>query len=118
MVRTSAHIRGSPNPALLEMRILANHGSDPRFAFLRDRWKRRWQALKAPPRAKERTSILVGYDSDDNKGEYADGEANVGEGSVSPRKLDHTEADTADKEAKRRRLAEWTRKRRAEKAQD
>jgi hypothetical protein len=31
------------------MRILANHGSDPRFAFLRGRWSRTWRAIKNPP---------------------------------------------------------------------
>lgn len=35
--RTTVHIISSPNPAQLEMRILANHGPDKRFAFLRGR---------------------------------------------------------------------------------
>lgn len=36
----------SPNPAQLEMRILANHGADKRFAFLRGRWSRAWKTAK------------------------------------------------------------------------
>ncbi|KAG8876721.1 hypothetical protein FRB97_003981 [Tulasnella sp. 331] len=47
MSRTAKHILSSPNPTQLESRILANHGMDPRFAFLRGRWKRRWEAVKA-----------------------------------------------------------------------
>ncbi|KAF8317463.1 hypothetical protein DL93DRAFT_573499 [Clavulina sp. PMI_390] len=51
MVRTAASVAKSPNPQQLEMRILANHGSDPRFAFLRGRWKRAWNRIKNPPKA-------------------------------------------------------------------
>ena len=45
MQRTALHIQSSPNPAQLEMRILANHGGDHRFAFLRGRWPRYWRAM-------------------------------------------------------------------------
>jgi len=45
MQRTALHIQSSPNPAQLEMRILANHGADRRFAFLRGRWPRSWKAM-------------------------------------------------------------------------
>ncbi|KAF8600019.1 hypothetical protein BDV93DRAFT_559835 [Ceratobasidium sp. AG-I] len=51
MSRTATHIRDSPNPAQLEMRILANHGSDPRFAFLRGRWRRAWTRMRQAPGA-------------------------------------------------------------------
>ncbi|KAI9463814.1 hypothetical protein HD554DRAFT_1292774 [Boletus coccyginus] len=44
--RTASHIISSPNPAQLEMRILANHGIDKRFAFLRGRWSRVWRTEK------------------------------------------------------------------------
>lgn len=47
MQRTATHILTSPNPSQLEMRILANHGADPRFAFLKGRWKRTWEVMKA-----------------------------------------------------------------------
>ena len=46
MRRTASHIMSSPNAAQLEMRILANHGADPRFAFLRGRWSRAWRLTK------------------------------------------------------------------------
>src|SRR5882757_696876 len=46
MRRTAAHITSSPNPEQLEMRILANHGNDTRFSFLRGRWKCAWIRLK------------------------------------------------------------------------
>lgn len=49
MKRTATAITRSPNPQQLEMRILANHGSDPRFAFLRGRWGRAWANIKNPP---------------------------------------------------------------------
>ncbi|GAA5974070.1 hypothetical protein JCM11641_008245 [Rhodosporidiobolus odoratus] len=35
MQRLHRTLQTSPNPSLLELRILANHGSDPRFRFLR-----------------------------------------------------------------------------------
>ncbi|KZT01941.1 uncharacterized protein LAESUDRAFT_730638 [Laetiporus sulphureus 93-53] len=50
MRRTAAHILSSPNPAQLEMRILANHGADRRFAFLRGRWSRAWEVIKGRAR--------------------------------------------------------------------
>ncbi|KIK36202.1 hypothetical protein CY34DRAFT_533995 [Suillus luteus UH-Slu-Lm8-n1] len=46
MKRTALHLISSPNPAQLEMRILANHGADKRFAFLRGRWSRTWRTTK------------------------------------------------------------------------
>ncbi|KAG2352692.1 hypothetical protein BDR07DRAFT_816711 [Suillus spraguei] len=46
MKRTALHLLSSPNPAQLEMRILANHGADKRFAFLRGRWSRAWRMAK------------------------------------------------------------------------
>jgi len=46
MKRTAVHLHSSPNPAQLEMRILANHGADKRFAFLRGRWSRAWRTTK------------------------------------------------------------------------
>ncbi|KAN0060134.1 hypothetical protein ACQY0O_008108 [Thecaphora frezii] len=51
MQRTAKVLVQSTNPALLEMRILANHGSDPRFAFLRSgeqqRWGEVWRRIKS-----------------------------------------------------------------------
>jgi hypothetical protein len=52
MRRTATHIISSPNPEQLEMRILANHGKDARFSFLRGRWKCAWIRLKEEEMAK------------------------------------------------------------------
>ncbi|KIK70507.1 hypothetical protein GYMLUDRAFT_32536 [Collybiopsis luxurians FD-317 M1] len=51
MRRTAKSLLSSPNPAQLEIRILANHGADARFAFLRGRWGRAWKTIKAHARA-------------------------------------------------------------------
>ncbi|KAI0668286.1 hypothetical protein C8Q78DRAFT_993754 [Trametes maxima] len=53
MRRTASHVLSSPNPAQLEMRILANHGADPRFAFLRGRWSRTWRLTKGKLRLEQ-----------------------------------------------------------------
>lgn len=72
MQRTARHIQSSPNPAQLEMRILANHGADDRFAFLRGRWSRHWKATTDQARTEiqkrdEPVGLggLAGYRSDD-----------------------------------------------------
>lgn len=51
MHRLHATLSSSPNPSLLEMRILANHGADARFAFLRPgarggRWRETWERIR------------------------------------------------------------------------
>lgn len=94
MHRTASHILSSPNPAQLEMRILTNHGSDRRFAFLRGRWKRAWNLAKAKARiekakteSEERArlteksipkpaglGIVAGYGSDSDDSAQDDGE--------------------------------------------
>jgi len=73
MQRTALHIQSSPNPAQLEMRILANHGADRRFAFLRGRWSSCWKAMtdharKESQKRDEPAGLggLAGYGSDDN----------------------------------------------------
>lgn len=75
MSRTAKHLLTSPNPIQLEARILANHGSDPRFAFLRGKWKEKWDEAKMKAkkerddeRAKQSASTALGavggYESD------------------------------------------------------
>ncbi|KAA1133092.1 hypothetical protein PGTUg99_013203 [Puccinia graminis f. sp. tritici] len=52
MKRTLDALKGSPSPSLLEIRILTNHGNDPRFSsFLRrdGKWRAYWEAMKAGP---------------------------------------------------------------------
>lgn len=48
MNKLSATLQAAQDPALLEMRILANHGSDPRFSFLRKggKWREEWETIR------------------------------------------------------------------------
>ncbi|KIJ26818.1 hypothetical protein M422DRAFT_785124 [Sphaerobolus stellatus SS14] len=57
MERTATHLTDSPNPGQLEMRILANHGADSRFAFLRGRWKNSWQKIKSDAQSAKRPTV-------------------------------------------------------------
>ncbi|KII84813.1 hypothetical protein PLICRDRAFT_342392 [Plicaturopsis crispa FD-325 SS-3] len=73
MRRTAAHILASPNPAQLEMRILANHGGDKRFAFLRGRWARAWRAAKARVRAEDaKKRVEHAHENSTPRGEGSD----------------------------------------------
>ena len=47
MRRTAAHTVRATNDAQLRARILAHHGADVRFAFLRGRWSRAWARAQA-----------------------------------------------------------------------
>ena len=47
MRRTAAHVVRATNDAQLRARILAHHGADVRFAFLRGRWGRAWARAQA-----------------------------------------------------------------------
>ena len=47
MRRTASHVVRATNDAQLRARILAHHGADPRFAFLRGRWGRTWARAQA-----------------------------------------------------------------------
>ncbi|BGP21897.1 hypothetical protein JCM10295v2_000779 [Rhodotorula toruloides] len=48
MLRLSTTLSSSPNPSLLELRILANHSKDERFGFLREggRWRSVWGEIR------------------------------------------------------------------------
>lgn len=85
-----ATLSSSPDPALLEIRILTNHGSDERFSFLRKGGKFRdiWEAMRSgkdsedaaiDEKSIEEKSVgtgLVGYDgSDSDSDSGADNEA-------------------------------------------
>ena len=100
------------------MRILANNGSDPRFAFLRGRWKDAWNSAKDASKAQTiksshssvpTTSKLVAYDSG---GEEAGNDMPLSaRGSTS----DSVKDDAQIKAERRARAKEWSRKRREEK---
>jgi hypothetical protein len=113
MSKTAAYIVSSPNPVQLEMRILANHGGDPRFAFLRGRWKRAWESAKESSKSQtvlgslSKSSGLVSYDSgDENSKDNDDMLEGVGN-TISPAATD----DARIKAERRARVKEWSRKR-------
>ena len=142
MRRTATHLLSSPNAAQLEMRILANYGSDKRFAFLRGRWSRKWNLIKIKARARPEEGkgetgnleeimeksraglgLVTGYGSDDDGDSEADniteetGTISKGEDTAqhSPptEPPDPTTAvEEAAKEARRKRAKEWAEKRR------
>lgn len=137
MRRTASHILTSPNPAQLEMRILANHGADRRFAFLKGRWSRTWRILKGHARmemAKEKSEKpllaslggLAGYgDSDEEGSVESEGNkgchelnnplaraVNSGEQARSDKDVEQGKGDDEVKKARRARAREWAEKRR------
>ena len=137
MRRTATHVLSSPNPAQLEMRILANHGADARFAFLKGRWARAWRLAKAHAqlaRAKAEEKAqgkvglggLAGYGGSDSEsgGEESapesgdapeDAAAAPGGGSVEPPAESNDTPDVVEDEikaARRARAREWAEKRR------
>ncbi|KAF8876602.1 hypothetical protein CPB84DRAFT_1817666 [Gymnopilus junonius] len=135
MKRTATHIVSSPNAAQLEMRILANHGGDRRFSFLRGRWSRQKEEKEiAESKKTAGLGVLTGYGSDDSgsasgseDGGAASGARNVsgslGKSSeqATPDAQDHNSQgvdEEAAKEARRKRLKEWVEKRRATKDDD
>ena len=133
MQRTASHVLAAANAPQLEMRILANYGADPRFAFLRGRWPRAWARAKAAARreraAREHApalSGLVGYDGSGEEDEESGADAAEGGGAavrgavvddaVGEKSADGESADDPVKVARRARAREWAEKRRAMKA--
>jgi len=130
MRRTATHILSSPNPAQLEMRILANHGGDKRFAFLRGRWARAWKLEKGKAiteiTAKKQfqdgeknragLGVLADYGDSDEEEETDENDKlsteSKGDEVVITNSSD-ADTDTAIKEARRARAKEWAEKRRA-----
>ncbi|TFY71370.1 hypothetical protein EVG20_g1630 [Dentipellis fragilis] len=133
MRRTATHLVASPNVAQLEMRILANHGADPRFAFLRGRWVRAWAVIKAEARrdAEEKSAAsdgkglggIMSYEDSDEESEAADGDGGEGVKDDTQETQQENKEDVsaegddevAIKEARRARAREWMKQRRAQK---
>ncbi|WVR07158.1 hypothetical protein IAU60_004199 [Kwoniella sp. DSM 27419] len=97
MRHTALALASSPNPSVLELRILANHASDDRFSFLRGRYKDAWEGVKAElrrtreeqRRAEERKKGLGlgglgGYDSDSDSASDSVSDSGPGSRSGSP----------------------------------
>lgn len=125
MTRTATHLQSANSPAQLVARILANHGGDDRFSFLRGRWHRAWATSRAKARvststdpeqkddqAKLEMNGLAGLsayaDSDD--GELVEEEPNPTPGQQTST---HT-VDAATIERRRQKAREWVAKRKAE----
>jgi hypothetical protein len=91
------------------MRILANHGADKRFAFLKGRWSRFWNATKDKGRLRQKETVglggLTGYGSNDSESNDSKS-ADENEKSIDDK-------DEQLKQARRLRLKEWIEKRRA-----
>lgn len=140
MRRTALHILNSPNAGQLEMRILANHGADRRFAFLKGRWSRAWKIAKGHVRLdleKEKAHKadvssetggglggLTGYgDSDDEgtstssgkgvEGMHEDERGSRDESGNACSSEPTKDDDEIVKSARRARAKEWAEKRRA-----
>ncbi|KAG6847911.1 hypothetical protein H0H93_004991 [Arthromyces matolae] len=139
MHRTANHILSSPNATQLEARILANHGTDPRFSFLRGRWSNAWKIIKGKSRLakqnedqerkQQSTNILgglTGYGSGSDEDDDSDKDEDNEERGV------QKEIETDDlkvpqpsqppqmteeeiKETRRARAKEWTQKYRLQK---
>ena len=82
MSHTAASLLKSPNPKVLESRILMNHASDERFEFLRGRWRLTWERTKKDAKAKHGLlsgkaekekknvgSLIGGYESSEDEEE-------------------------------------------------
>ncbi|KAG6372520.1 hypothetical protein JVT61DRAFT_7626 [Boletus reticuloceps] len=130
--RTASHIISSPNPAQLEMRILANYGTDKRFAFLRGRWSRVWRTEKErvrqrqaeeakeiqPPTTLTSLGGLASYGGSDTDGEESADEPTEGPRDVMDAAYaqDGHDSEDAVKEARRARAKEWSARRRAKRS--
>lgn len=125
MERTAIHLLDSPNSTQLEARILANHGNDIRFAFLRGRWSHAWKTTqeKVSKKKEQRKNMsglggLAGYGSDADSDEaetparpvVLQADATASPASTSQVSSTGTEAL---QEARRARAKEWVQKRRS-----
>lgn len=145
MRRTAAHTVRANNDAQLRARILAHHGADVRFAFLRGRWSHAWALAQAEANRavleKEREKAqnahalggLTGYGSGSEEDDAEDDGAVDGssdnvtertqvlegaaEGEQATQEAQSEEvALHAAQEARRAKAREWAEKRRAAKA--
>ncbi|ORY34110.1 hypothetical protein BCR39DRAFT_518528 [Naematelia encephala] len=89
MHHTATSLLASPNPRILELRIMTHHASDPRFNFLRGRHPLAWARIKAqvkvekakkedPERIKREqgkvAGLVGGYESDSEDEDEDEGE--------------------------------------------
>lgn len=98
MKKTQTALSSSDNPSLLEMRILANHGSDPRFSFLRkgkaQKWKSEWEKIKRGEEVViEKAEEEKEMDQDEEKKKQLDEKEGKGKGKAT----DQDEKETKSK---------------------
>lgn len=115
MRRTATHTVRAANDAQLRARILAHHGADVRFAFLRGRWSHAWALAQAEANRsvlEEREKAqgadalggLTGYGSGS---EVDDAEDDDGAGAVAVAGGDAVDSDT-DNVTERTQVVEGT----------
>ena len=116
MTRLHTTLLASPDPALLEIRILANHAADERFSFLRrgGQYRKIWEEMRSAKIVVEEVGGggglggLVGYGSDsDEEGETAQEE-------VVEEETDDAAVERSKKAAKLAKATAWSAARRAE----
>lgn len=112
------------------MRILANYGTDKRFAFLRGRWSQVWRTEKErakqchaeevkkiqPPTALTSLGGLTSYGDSDTDGEEPEDKSTEEpeDATDAPCAQDGHSNEDDIKEARRARAREWSARRRAE----
>lgn len=120
----------SPSPSLLEIRILANHGADPRFSFLRKggKWREIWEKIRVvpkvevPPKGEEQSSLVAAYGSDSETDDDDEAPERVPEPAAETIEDSPLAPDELDVQATRKREAmalkarEWAAKRQAARA--
>jgi hypothetical protein len=131
--RTAAHVVRATNDAQLRARILAHHGADPRFAFLRGRWSRAWARVQveahremlAEQEAQNAGALggLTGYGSASaSENEAEDHDSGGGDVTEHVQALEEAQGVSEElalrvaQEARRAKAREWAEKRRAAKA--
>lgn len=129
MKRTARAMRAAGNPKVLEMKILANHGSDGRFAFLsskakgraREVWQKLLNGVEDVEDRKERKGStgmgmgqLAGYGSESDGGDDNDNEGEEVQRQQSPKALGDEESEARKREARLQRAREWSKRRREE----
>jgi hypothetical protein len=88
MMHTATSLLASPNPRILESRILTNHARDERFEFLKGRWKLTWDRTKKDAKAKK--DLLSGRSEKEKKsvgtliGDYASSDEDESDAQTPP----------------------------------
>ena len=128
MVKTARTLSMSANPALLELKIVANHGNDPRFGFLRPHAPQQqrtvWEELKRrratmsykealqllhPPKAEsQQRGALVAYDDSDSD---SDNDAQPAEPAQPSKEEDEARAKKLKQAERLARAKEWLKSR-------